>query len=354
MPHTPSLSFVVICHNAEELVERALADLCTAIERAEWPGAEVVVVDDGSTDRTADLVAGFADRTSVPVRLHSQPNQGRLVASRNGVGHATGELVSFIGERVWMHPDSLVNLRRLLHEHPEARVWNCHIEIPREGNRQAQFWYVLTYLGWRRYLARPRLVTFGLEDFDYYPKGTGGFICPRDLLLAGYAGITSLYDDERNSSDDTALIRWIAERERIWMSPEYAADYVSRSSYRDFVRHALQRGTLLLDSYFHPGTRLHKPLLAYFALTPIAIAAVIRRPRLLLALPAGLGVVAAVLRRMGVARRDVAGFSMLAPVFGAVFSAGLWRGLVDMARSRMRRRRSGTAGVTRVEDRHGR
>ncbi|MDF1605222.1 glycosyltransferase family 2 protein [Nocardioides sp. YIM 152315] len=351
MPETPSLSFVVICHNAEELVETALARLCTAIERAEWPQAEVVVVDDGSTDRTAEVVASFAARTDVRVRLHSQPNGGRLVASRNGVGHATGELVSFIGERVWMHPDALVNLRQLMAEHPEARVWNCHIDIPRDGNRQAQFWYVLTYLGWRRYLANPRLISFGTEDFDYYPKGTGGFVCPRDLLLDGYAGITSLYDDERNSSDDTALIRWIAERERIWMSPAYSAEYVARSTHRDFVRHARQRGTLLLDSYFSRGTRLHKPLIAYFVLSPLAVLAVLRRPRLLLALPAGLGVVAAVLRRLGVERRDVVGFSLFAPVFGAVFSVGLWRGLLDMARSRVWRRRSLTGGARDADDR---
>lgn len=341
MPETPSLSFVVICHNAEGLVEKALSTLCTAIDRAQWPGAEVVVVDDGSTDRTADVVEEFAGRTDIPVRVHRQPNGGRLVASRNGVGLATGELVSFIGERVWMHPDALVNLRRLMVENPTARVWNCHIDIPRDGNRQAQFWYVLTYLGWRRYLANPRLVSFGTDDFDYYPKGTGGFVCPRDLLLDGYAGITSLYEDERNSSDDTALIRWIAERERIWMSPEYAADYVARSAPRDFVKHSLQRGTLLLDSYFHPGTRLHKPLIGYFVLSPLAVLAVLRRPRLLLALPGGLGVAAVVLRRLGVDRRDVAGFSLLAPVFGAVFSLGLWRGLVAVLRGRIRGRLRG-------------
>lgn len=338
MPETPSLSFVVICHNAETLVETALERLCTAIERADWTNAEVVVVDDGSTDRTAEVVSSFAAGTAVPIRLHSQPNGGRLVASRNGVGMATGELVSFIGERVWMHEDALVNLRRLMAEHPEARVWNCHIEIPRDDNPYAQFWYVLTYLGWRRYLADPRLVTFGLDDFDYYPKGTGGFICPRDLLLEGYDSLASVYEDEKNASDDTALIRWIAERERIWMSPEYAADYVSRSDMSDFARHSYHRGTMLLDSYLHRGTRLHRPLLGYFALSPLAALAVVRKPRLLLAAPLTLLAVALGLRRAGVPRRDVQGFTLLAPVFGAVFSAGMWRGLVMIVRERWRAR----------------
>ena len=336
----PTLSFVVICHNAAGLIETTLERLCVAIDRAEWPGIELVVVDDGSTDDTAALVQQFASGTDVPILLESQSNQGRLAASRRGVELARGELVSFIGERVFMHPDALVNLARLIEEHPDARVWNCHIEIPRDDNPQAQFWYVLTYLGWRRYLAKPRLVSFGTEDFDFYPKGTGGFICPRGLLLEGYSQLASLYEDEKNASDDTALIRWVAARERIWMSPEYAADYVSRSDMSDFVRHSFQRGTLLLDSYLHPGTRLYRPLIAYFVASPFALLAVWRWPRLLLAAPLGLFGAGAFLRRAGVSKSDVRGFSVLAPVFGVVFSAGMWRGIAAVARQGWAARRA--------------
>ncbi|HEY0642528.1 MAG TPA: glycosyltransferase family 2 protein [Nocardioides sp.] len=339
----PTLTFVVICFNAGGLIETTLDRLCTAIDRADWPGIDVLVVDDGSTDDTVERVRAFAAGTGVPITVHSQTNQGRLAASRAGVEAARGELVSFIGERVLMHPDALVRLAGLLAEHPAAKVWNCHIDIPRDDNRQAQFWYVLTYLGWRRYLADPRLVTFGPEDFDYYPKGTGGFICPRDLLLEGYDALASVYEDEKNASDDTALIRWIAERERIWMSPEYSADYISRSDMSAFVRHSYQRGTLLLDSYLHPGTRLQKPLIGYFLVSPLALLAVIRRPRLLLAAPLTLLAVSLGLRRAGVPKRDVEGFAVLAPVFGAVFSAGMWRGLTVIARQWWRSRRSAGA-----------
>lgn len=339
MVQPPSLTFVVICYNAAGMIRTTLDHLARAVEQADWPGIDVVVVDDGSTDETAALVAEYAEHAPMPVRLHRQENAGRLAASRTGVTLAGGELVSFIGERVLMHPSALRNLKTLLARHPEARVWNCHIEIPREGNPQAQFWYALTFLGWRRYLARPRLVTFGLEEFDYYPKGTGGFICPRELLLAGYAELTSVYDDERNASDDTALIRWIAAREQIWMSPEYSADYVSRSDARDFARHSFQRGTMILDSYLRPGTRLYWPLVGYFVTFPLMVLAVLRRPRLLLTVPAGMLAAAVGLRSLGLPRRDVVGFSTLAPVFGVVFSAGMWRGLFGMARAALVARR---------------
>ncbi len=331
----PTLSFVVIAYNAAGLIRSTLDHLLVAVERADWHGLEVVVVDDGSTDDPVAIVEEIAATTETVIRVHRQPNQGRLAASRAGTELAHGTLVSFIGERVLMHPDSLRNLRSLLVEHPEARVWNCHIEIPRERNPQAQFWYVLTFLGWRRYLARPRLVSFGQDDFDYYPKGTGGFVCPRGLLLEAYGQLVSLYDDEKSASDDTTLIRWIAARERIWMAPDYAADYLSRSGFRDFARHSFHRGTFILDSYLHPGTRLFAPLIAYFVLSPLALLAVLKKPRLLLAAPAAWLAAALGFRRMGVSSRDVRGFSLLAPVFAVVFSAGMWRGLWGLARAKV-------------------
>lgn len=334
----PSLTFVVIVHNGSDMVGPAVASVCTAIERAGWSNAGILVVDDGSTDDTVARVEELADSTSVGIRIVSQANAGRLAASRAGVEQASTELVSFIGVRMRMHPDALVNLADEMTRHPERRVWNCHIEVPRDDNLQAQFWHAMTYIGWRRYLREPRLVSFGAEDFDYYPKGTGGFVCPRSLVLEGYDALASLYDDPRYASDDTALIRHIAGRERIWMTPRYSADYLARADLNGFVRHTFDRGTLFLDSYLHPGTRLFWPLVAFFVATPIAAALVIRRPRTLLAVPALSAGAAGGLAALGLKPRDIRGFSTLAPAFGVLFGAGLWRGLLLLLGSTLRRR----------------
>lgn len=333
----PSLTFVAFVHNGGAHLTPALQSVCEAIERAQWPDARVLVVDDGSTDDTAAQVRAFADTTDVDVRVVSQPHSGRLVACRTGVEQSETELVAFLGVRVRMHPDSLANLADEMTRHPERRVWNCHIEVPREHNPQAQFWHVMTFVGWRRYLRQPRLVSFGSDDFDHYPKGTGGFVAPRELLLEGYASLSSIYDDARFTSDDTALIRLIATRERIWMTPRYAADYLARDDMSSFARHTFDRGTLFLDSYLHPGTRLFWPLIAFFVATPVLGALAVRRPRLLLALPGVSAAAAGGLLAVGAEPRDVRGFSLLAPPFGVLFGAGLWRGLFMMAAAALRR-----------------
>jgi glycosyltransferase involved in cell wall biosynthesis len=52
---------------------------------------QVIVVDDGSTDRTAEIASRWAEQNGVV--LVSQPNQGKGAAVRAGIGHVAGDIV---------------------------------------------------------------------------------------------------------------------------------------------------------------------------------------------------------------------------------------------------------------------
>jgi glycosyltransferase involved in cell wall biosynthesis len=83
----PEVSVVVPAHNAAALVPRLLA----ALDRTTFGGAwEVIVVDDASTDATADLAAELGARV---VRLESQSGPAR--ARNAGIAAARGALIAF-------------------------------------------------------------------------------------------------------------------------------------------------------------------------------------------------------------------------------------------------------------------
>lgn len=84
----PFLSVIVPAFNAEATIEETLRSVLAQTYRP----IEVVVVDDGSTDRTRDVVARYGDG----VRCVAQSNAGDAAARNRGIGEARGSLLAFI------------------------------------------------------------------------------------------------------------------------------------------------------------------------------------------------------------------------------------------------------------------
>lgn len=96
---SPHFSVIIPVYNGEAFVARAIESVLTQT----WPAHEVIVVDDGSTDRTAEVVVSFADR----VRYLRQENAGVSAARNRGAGMATGDWLAFLDADDWYYPDRL-------------------------------------------------------------------------------------------------------------------------------------------------------------------------------------------------------------------------------------------------------
>ncbi len=102
------LSVVIPTYNRLEILRRALRLLA---EEGEAFGAphEVLLVDDGSTDGTADYLAGdtVPRASTARLRVISQENAGPARARNRGVQEAAGELVLFLGDDILVTPGLL-------------------------------------------------------------------------------------------------------------------------------------------------------------------------------------------------------------------------------------------------------
>ena len=113
-PHRPLFSFVIPAFMAGATLRRA-ADSVRAQSEPDW---EAVVVDDGSSDGTAETVREIA-RTDPRFRLVSHPeNRGTHAARRTGVAAARGEWILFLDPDDEFAPGALARLRNRIESSP--------------------------------------------------------------------------------------------------------------------------------------------------------------------------------------------------------------------------------------------
>ena len=261
------LSIVIPAFNSSGWITQCLEHLSAALKNAQISDAEVIVVDDGSTDGTGQEAQRFP---GLPIHLVSQENQGRFLARENGLAKCSGSHVLFLDTRVFLAETSLTFVLPFLNE-ANSSLWTAHVEANTTGNPIARFWRAIESIFWRRYMKNPTTTSFGLEDFDYYPKGTTALIAPAGLIREAITAFRPTVTDWRKVNDDTALLRYAAERTRINISPQYACTYNARTNLKAFLHHANHRGSVLIDGYLRKGTRLNIPIWGVLLLAPIGL-----------------------------------------------------------------------------------
>lgn len=108
------VSVVIPTYNRAPLLEQAIA----SVLRQTAPAHEILVIDDGSTDATGELVRGYGGR----VMLLTQPHLGISAARNRGLARATGEWIALLdSDDVW-EPDKLERQIAYLRTHPNCGV----------------------------------------------------------------------------------------------------------------------------------------------------------------------------------------------------------------------------------------
>jgi glycosyltransferase involved in cell wall biosynthesis len=114
----PRVSIIIPTRNRADLLRQALASCVLQT----WPEWEVIVVDDGSEEDIAAVVAeaqaehGAATRRFVCVR---QEKKNGNAARNNGLRHAAGEFIQYLDSDDLLHPEKLARQVRYLEQHPD-------------------------------------------------------------------------------------------------------------------------------------------------------------------------------------------------------------------------------------------
>lgn len=145
MPSPRPLSVIVPVRDGSATLPRAL----TAILASELPrdDYELIVVDDVSSDSSAELAARYADTV---VRL-TMRKSGAAYARNRGAELAQGEVLAFVDSDAMVLPDTLPRMLQMLTDYPELdAVSASHEQSAGAPNLVSQYWNLLLHFGEQR------------------------------------------------------------------------------------------------------------------------------------------------------------------------------------------------------------
>lgn len=108
------VSVIIPTFNAAKILERSLRSVFSQSHRHH----EIIVIDDGSTDNTSDILEKYSNK----IIYSSQGNQGPSAARNRGLNLAEGEFVAFLDADDYWLPNFLSRCLTFLQQHPEAEA----------------------------------------------------------------------------------------------------------------------------------------------------------------------------------------------------------------------------------------
>ncbi|MGI8622214.1 MAG: glycosyltransferase, partial [Solirubrobacteraceae bacterium] len=119
----PQISLVICTYNGSG----TLTETLDAVARLDYPSYEVIVVDDGSTDASAEIAAGRGHR------VISTQNQGLSAARNVGLQAAGGEIVAYLDDDAAPDPHWLTHLSLGFTEESIVAVGGPNVPVPGDG-----------------------------------------------------------------------------------------------------------------------------------------------------------------------------------------------------------------------------
>ncbi len=125
------ISIVVPVYNSPQ----NLVECLSALRASSYPGSEIIVVDDASTDQTSSVAARMGARV-----LRRAKNSGPAAARNYGASYADGDILLFVDADVVVTPGVVSRVLQVFEEHPDvAAVFGSYDDRPRAKGVVSQY-----------------------------------------------------------------------------------------------------------------------------------------------------------------------------------------------------------------------
>ncbi|NOY23324.1 MAG: glycosyltransferase [Acidobacteria bacterium] len=141
----PAVSVIMPVKNQEKYIEAAL---CSVIEQ-EFDDMEIIVINDGSTDKTSKKLNLFQKDTRIHI-IGLPQSQGIVTGLNIGLNAATGEFIARMDGDDIMHPERILRQYNFMQSNPDVDLCGCCVTCFSDGNTISQG--VLSFQKWHNSL----------------------------------------------------------------------------------------------------------------------------------------------------------------------------------------------------------
>jgi glycosyltransferase involved in cell wall biosynthesis len=261
-----NISIIIPTYNEQDYLDRLLI----SIKESNYPTThyEVLVVNDGSTDNTSDLVVAKHPWVRL---IDLEANVGRYHARQIGARGAKYANILFIDSRSILDPDALNVINQ-----SDSKAIKGRVEKANPNNPFHIFFESIRhklYPDFYRQSKAPFKITE--DNFDRVLKGTGVFFVQKDILFQALESLSSL-NIGKVYADDTALLREITKLTEIIYHPGLRIKHFIRDGFIENLMHLIYRGRTFIHYYLNPSKKqfwlvLILPALLLMSLTIISI-----------------------------------------------------------------------------------
>ncbi|MDR0866400.1 MAG: glycosyltransferase [Candidatus Symbiothrix sp.] len=209
------ISIVIPLYNKEKQIENTLRSVFSQT----FQDFEIVIVDDGSTDNSANIVRSINDKR---IRFIEQKNHGVSMARNIGIQVAKYESIAFLDADDEWKPDYLETQIGLIHCFPECRVFACAYEFKRDEKLTPVILNKIPFKGEKGVLTN----YFEVASCSHPPLWTSAVVVKKEAIL-------SIGGFPKNVTSGEDLLTWarLAVKYKIAYSRKVEAIFVVDQSH---------------------------------------------------------------------------------------------------------------------------
>ena len=114
-----------LCKSIESVISQAYNDF------------ECIIVDDGSTDSSAEIADGYSAKYQ-NVRVVHQQNSGVAIARNKGVKESLGDYICFLDADDWWDPNFLLSVNETITKIPDAGIYGTNYYYYKHGKKEVR------------------------------------------------------------------------------------------------------------------------------------------------------------------------------------------------------------------------